>query len=96
MAYWELRRDDGVVLSAPGGARALAAVRDGEILVYLTGADDEGRLRIGLANGRYQATWFDPKNGTTRRTDDVQPTQGAVELACPTFEEDLVLRIRRK
>ena len=96
VAWWELRPDDGVVLSAPGATRALAAARDGEIYVYLTGSADEGTLRLGLGGGRYDAVWFDPKNGTTRRDEDLQPNRGALDLACPTFEEDLVLCVRKK
>jgi len=96
LPWWELRRDDSVVLSAPGGTRAMASVRDGEIHVYLTGSADEGVVRVGVANGRYDAVWLDPKNGTTRRDEDVQPDRGALDLACPTFEEDLVLCIRKK
>ena len=96
LPWWELRRDDAVVLAAPGGTRALAAVRDGEIHIYLTGAADEGVVRVGVPGGRYDATWLDPKNGTTHRVEDVQADRGALELDCPTFEEDIVLRIRRK
>jgi len=96
LPWWELRRDDAVVLSVPGGARAMAAVRDGEIHVYLVGSADEGIVRVGVANGRYDALWLDPKNGTTRRDEDLQPDHGALDLRCPTFEEDLVLRIRKK
>jgi len=95
--YWELRRDDSSVLVVPRGVTPFAAARDGELIVYLTGAVDEGRVRIGLAIGRYEVTWFDPKSGkVVRAEDEVQPAQGAVDLACPTFEEDIVLRIRRR
>jgi len=96
LPYWELRRDDSVILAAPGGVRTLAAIRKHEIHVYLVGSADEGTVRIGLANARYEVTWLDPKNGTTRHLDDVSPEHGALELTCPTFEEDIVLRIRRK
>ena len=96
LPWWELRRDDAVVLSAPGGTRAVAAVRGGEIHVYVMGSADEGTVRVGVPNGRYDADWFDPKNGPLRRDEDLQPDRGALDLACPTFEEDLVLRIRKK
>ena len=74
----------------------MAAVRDGEIHVYVMGSADEGTIRVGVPNGRYDADWFDPKNGPLRRDEDLQPDRGALDLACPTFEEDLVLRIRKK
>jgi len=94
--YWELRRDDSVVLSTPGRVTHLASVRKGEILVYFTGACEGGVVRVGLGKGRYDASWFDPRNGNTIRAETVEPAQGAVELPCPTFDEDLVLRIRKK
>ena len=96
VAYWELARDHAAVLSTPGATQALAAGRKGELLVYLTGAAERGTVRIGLANGRYDASWFDPKNGNTIRAEEVRPRRGAVDLPCPTFEEDIVLRVRKK
>jgi len=94
--YWELERDDSVVLATPRDVRRMAAVRKGEIFVYLMGAAEDGVVRVGLANGRYEASWFDPKNGRTIRTDTVEPRRGALELPSPTFAEDLLLRIRKK
>jgi len=94
--WWELRRDTTSVLMAPGGVQWLAAARDGELIVYLRGAADQGQIRLGVANTPYDVTWFDPKSGRTVRTEQAQPNQGALDLACPTFEEDIVLRIRRK
>ena len=96
VAYWELRRDDSVVLATPRNVARLAAVRKDEILVYLMGAAEEGSVRIGVGPGRYEASWFDPKNGRTIRTDEVEPKQGALDVPSPTFAEDIVLRVRKK
>jgi HEAT repeat protein len=94
--YWELSRDRDVVLSTPGGTQALAVGRDGETLILLTGASRGGVLRVGLQAGRYGVSWFDPKNGRTVRAEEIRPAQGAAELTCPTFEDDILLRIRKK
>jgi len=94
--YWDLRRDDSVVLSTPRDVARIAAVSKTEILVYLMGAAEDGVVRIGLGNGRYEASWFDPRNGRAIRSDVVEPAQGALELPSPTFAEDIVLRIRKK
>jgi len=94
--YWELRRDESVVLSTPRNVARLTAVRKGEVFVYLTGSAEGGDVTVGLANGRYEASWFDPKNGRTVRTDEITPENGAASIPCPTFDEDIVLRIRRK
>ncbi|HRR81285.1 MAG TPA: HEAT repeat domain-containing protein [Planctomycetota bacterium] len=96
VAYWELRRDESVVLSTPRNVARLTAVRKGEVFIYLTGSAEGGAVRVGLANGRYEAAWFDPKNGRTVRTDEVTPQDGAVDAPCPTFDEDVLLRIRKK
>ncbi|MFP4057157.1 MAG: HEAT repeat domain-containing protein [Candidatus Brocadiia bacterium] len=94
--YWELRRDDSVVLGTPGRVRAYASVREGEVLVYLVGDAEDGTVRVGLAPGTYVASWFDPKTGIVRRRQEVEPRRGAASLPCPPFDEDLVLRITRK
>jgi hypothetical protein len=94
--YWDLRRDRDAVLSIPGGTEALAVSRKDDLLVYLTGACQGGVVRVGLSHGRYDVSWFDPKTGKVARAEVVEPAQGAAELSCPTFEEDLVLRVRRK
>jgi len=96
LAYWELRRDDSLVLATPRGVPRLVAVRKDELLVYLVGSAEEGVVRVGLGNGRYEAAWFDPKNGKTVRIEDVEPRQGAADIPSPTFDEDIVLRIRKK
>jgi len=96
LPWWELRRDTASVLLAPGGVQWLAAARDGELIVYLRGAAEQGQIRIGVANNPYDVTWFDPKSGRTVRTEEARPNQGALDLTCPTFEEDIVLRVRRK
>jgi len=96
LRYWELRRDDAVVLSTPRNVAHLASVRKGEILVYMTGASEDGLTRVGLGNGRYEVTWFDPANGRTIRTETIEPERGAAELPTPTFSEDILLRIRKK
>ena len=94
--YWAMKHDDSVVLSTPRNVARVAAAAEGEILVYLMGAAEDGSIRIGVANGRYEATWFDPKNGRTIRSDTVEAAQGALDLPSPTFAEDIVLRIRKK
>jgi len=96
LRYWELRRDDAVVLSTPRNVAHLASVRKGEILVYMTGASEEGITRVGLGNGRYEAAWFDPRNGRVISTQTIEPQRGAAELPTPTFSEDILLRIRKK
>ncbi len=96
VAYWELRRDESVVLATPRNVGRLTAVRKDEVFVYLMGSAEQGTMRLGLPGGRYEATWFDPKNGTTVLTQEVEPKQGAVDIASPTFDEDIVLRVRRK
>jgi hypothetical protein len=96
MAYWELRRDESLVLAAPNNVPRLTAVRKDEVFVYLMGSADQGVMRLGLPGGRYEATWFDPKNGNTVLTAEVEPKQGAVDIASPTFDEDVVLRVRKK
>ncbi len=96
VAYWELRRDESAVLATPHNAARLTAVRKDEVFVYLMGSAEAGSLRLGLPVGRYEASWFDPKNGRIVRTDEVQPNQGAVDIPSPTFDEDIVLRVRKK
>lgn len=96
LRYWELRRDRDAILSTPGGTQALAVSRKDEIVIYLTGASRGGVVRVGLTNGRYGVSWYDPKNGNEVRAEEIRPRQGAAELTCPTFEEDIVLRIRKK
>ncbi|NQT85936.1 hypothetical protein HQ560_04180, partial [bacterium] len=93
---WELRPDDSVVLAVPGGVRAHTSVRNGEVLSYLVGSTEGGAVRVGLRNGRYDAEWFDPKNGVVRLSEEVEPARGVAELTCPTFDEDIVLRVRKK
>ncbi|NQT51942.1 HEAT repeat domain-containing protein [bacterium] len=94
--YWEFQRDRETVLATPGGTQALAVARKDEVVVYLTGASQGGTVRVGLRTGRYDVSWYDPKTGNTVRVEEIQPRQGAAELTCPTFDEDIVLRIRRK
>jgi len=96
VAYWELRRDEAVVLATPRNVARLTAVRKDEVFVYLMGSAEQGVMRLGLPGGRYEATWFDPKNGTTVLTVEVEPNRGAVDIASPTFDEDIVLRVRKK
>jgi hypothetical protein len=96
VAYWELRRDESLVLATPRNVARLTAVRKDEVFVYLMGTADGGTMSLGLPNGRYEAAWFDPKNGRAVRTDEVEPRQGAAEIAAPTFDEDVVLRVRRR
>jgi len=95
-AYWELRRDESVVLATPRNVARLTAVRKDEVFVYLMGSAEQGVMRLGLPAGRYEAAWFDPKNGKSVRTDEVEPRQGAVDIPSPTFDEDIVLRVRKK
>ena len=94
--YWELRPDETPILATPGGTERLAVAREGELLVYLTGRSEGGVVRLGLEQGLYTVSWLDPKNGNTLGAQEVSPHRGAVELACPTFDEDILLRVRRK
>lgn len=96
VAYGELRRDESLVIATPRNVARLTAVRKDEVFVYLMGSAEQGVVRLGLANGRYEATWFEPKNGRVVRTDEVEPKEGAVDVPSPTFDEDILLRVRRK
>lgn len=96
VAYWELRRDESAVLATPGNVARLTAVRKDEAFVYLMGSAEAGTLRLGLPTGRYDAEWFDPKNGQPVRTEVVEPRQGAADIPSPSFDEDILLRVRKK
>lgn len=49
-----------------------------------------GRISLlDWPDGRYAVTWYDPATGHALARENVVAAQGALDLACPTFEVDL-------
>jgi hypothetical protein len=66
--------------------------------VYVRGGEHRVTLTLELPAGRYEAEWVDVKTGERLGGQGFHHGGGAVELASPSYAEDVALRIvaRRK
>jgi len=52
-------------------------------------------IELAIPNGEYTVDWIDPTSGNKIKTENITSNNGKVELSCPDFDEDVVLRLVR-
>jgi len=50
-------------------------------------------IELAIPNGEFQAEWLNPISGNRIKTENITANNRKVELACPDFDEDVVLRL---
>jgi hypothetical protein len=86
-------------------ANQILKVKSGKLKAYQVLAEtgkqyaiyiDKGslsKIQLEIPDGTYMAVWFDPITGNTVRTEKLVSDNHSADMACPEFQEDVVLKI---
>jgi hypothetical protein len=90
--FAKLHPDQTTVKKSPGAVTRTLAEPGQQYAVYLDGGP-QCTLTLALPKGAYQTTWINTQTGATEQTEKITPTDGLAEIASPTYDEEIALRI---
>ena len=104
--FIRMRPDPAVVAGGvPAGHRAYALAQPDKAWAIYVARDTKDKnaptgpqtvsLQLRVPPGDYRTEWVNPRTGAVDKRAEVKLAGGVLELASPTFEEDIALRVRK-